>query len=108
MEYVQFEEFKKIKMKIGKIVSAEKVEGSDKLIKLKVSFGNEEKICVAGIAEWYKPEELIGKKFVFVVNLVPKKIFGIKSEAMILAALKGDKLSLITIDKEIDEGSEVS
>ena len=107
MEYISYEEFKKIKMRVGKVVEAKKVEGSEKLLELKVDFGDEQKIGIAGIAKWYKPEDLIGKKFVFVVNLLPKKMLNRTSEVMILAAVKNENLSLITIDKDIEEGSEV-
>ncbi len=109
MSEISFSDFAKIELKVGRVVQAERVEGSDKLIKMEVDFGNEDKrIVVAGIANKYSPEELLWKEFVFVTNLERKKIFGIESQAMILAAEdKEGNLALVTLDKEIEEGAKV-
>lgn len=106
--FVKYEDFAKLDLRVGKVIEASKVGGSEKLLKLIVDFGGEKRQVISGIAKWYKPEELIGKKFVFVFNLERKKIFGLESQAMILASQKDDKLSLVTIDKDIEEGSKVS
>ncbi len=105
---ISFDDFKKIDLKTAKILTAEKIEGSNKLLKLKVDLGSEKRQLVAGIAEDYKPEELPGKKILMVTNLEPAEIFGVKSEGMLLAASsdQGD-LSLATVDKDIVEGSKV-
>ena len=105
---MNIEEFQKIDLRIGKIIVAEKVENSDKLLRLEVDFGNEWRQIVSGIANYYKPEELIGKKVAFVFNLEPKIIKGIESQGMILAAgnENGD-LALLIPDKEIKEGTKI-
>jgi len=109
MAEIPFSEFAKIEFRVGRVVGAEKIEGSDKLIKMEVDFGNGDKrIVVAGIAKKYSVEELLWKEFVFVTNLERKKIFGIESQAMILAAEdKEGNLALVTLDKEIEEGARV-
>ena len=109
MAEIPFSKFAKIELKVGRVVGAEKIEGSDKLIKMEVDFGNGDKrIVVAGIAKKYSAEELVGREFVFVTNLERKRIFGIESQAMILAAEdKEGNLALVTLDKEIEEGARV-
>jgi methionyl-tRNA synthetase len=108
---MNIEEFQKIDLRIGKIIVAEKVENSDKLLRLKVDFGNEWRQIVSGIANYYKPEELIGKKATFVFNLEPKMIKGIESQGMILAAEdENGNLALLVPDKEnkeIKEGAKI-
>lgn len=86
MEYVTFDEFKKMDLRVGEILKAEKVEGTQKLLKLEVDIGTEKRTMVAGIADEYSPESLVGKKLVVIVNLKPAVIRGIESQAMLLAA----------------------
>ena len=105
---IGIEDFLKVDLRIAKVISAEKVEGSEKLLKLTVSLGNEERTIVAGIAKYYSPEELVGKKIVIVANLKPRKIFGIESQGMLLAASDGEKLSVIVPDRDIPEGAKLS
>lgn len=106
---ISFEDFKKLDLRIGRVIEAERIEGSRNLIKLKVDFGSEKRIAVSGIAQWYKPEDLIGKKYAFILNLERKKFFGIESECMILAAEdgKGDVV-LISPEKDVEEGSRIT
>ena len=92
---------------MAKVLEAEEVEGSDKLLKLKVSLGLEERQIVAGIKKYYKPEELIGKKIVIVANLKPAKLKGIESQGMVLAAGDGDIVRVLTVDDEIELGADV-
>lgn len=108
METINFEDFIKIDLRIGKIIEAEKVEGSTKIIKTIVDLGEEKKQVLAGIGEFYTPEELIDKVVAVVVNLSPKKIMGFDSEGMILAVKDGESLSLLGTDKEIKIGSKIS
>jgi methionyl-tRNA synthetase len=105
---VSYEEFSKLDLRIAEILEVEKIEGSNKLLKLRVDIGKEKRQLVAGISKYYSPEELIGKKLIMVANLEPATIFGVESNGMILAASndKGD-LSLSTIEKDIDNGSRV-
>ncbi len=107
-EYIAIDDFTKIKMRVGKVLEAEKVEKSDKLLKLKVSLGDEERTIVSGIAQYYEPQELIGKNVIVLTNLKPRKIFGIESHGMLLAAKDGERLTVLTTDKDVEVGSPVS
>ncbi len=102
---VSFEDFKKLEIRIGKILSAEKIEGADRLLKLEVDFADYKRQIVSGIAEFYKPEDLLGKECPFVVNLEPRTIMGVESQGMILAAGIPDGVALLHPDKEIPPGS---
>lgn len=95
---ITFDDFGKIDLRVAKILTAEKVKKSRKLIKMTVSLGNEERTVVSGIAEHYKPEELIGKQVIFVANLKPAKLMEIESQGMILAASLDGKLVVPTVD----------
>jgi len=108
MEMINFEDFIKIDLRIGKIIEAERVEGSSKIIKTIVDLGEEKRQILAGIGEFYAPEELINKIVAVVVNLSSKKIMGMDSEGMILAVKDDDNLSLLGVDKEIKIGSKIS
>jgi len=104
---IAIEDFAKIKLCIGKVVTAEGVPGSKKLLKLLVDLGDEKRQVVAGIAAHYRPEELIGKSIVVVANLKPAKLMGIESQGMVLAASTEGTLSLIGPDKDMSPGSVV-
>jgi len=104
---IKFEDFKKLDLRVGKIVEAEKVEGSEKLIKLKVDIGEEERQLVAGIGKNYSPEDLIEKEIIVLANLEPKVLFGIESQGMLLAAEDGENIALLMPDKEVKPGSRV-
>ena len=133
MDTISFDDFKKLEIRIGKIISAEKVEGSDKLLKLEVDFGlvpviaseakqsndeiassraprNDEIITrqiIAGIAQFYAPEALVGKECPFAYNLAPRILKGLESQGMILCASENDNPILLHPDKEISPGSVV-
>ncbi len=86
-EPITIDDFKKVEIKIGEIKSAEKIEGSDKLLKLIVNFGDHDRQVLSGIAAYFpNPEELVGKRAPFVTNLAPRIMMGLESQAMILAA----------------------
>lgn len=106
--YVKFEDFQKLDIRIGRILKAERVDGADKLLKLDVDLGIEKRTIVAGIAESYKPEELIGREAPFIVNLEPRTIRGIESKGMILAASAGGKPVILGPEKEVEPGTKVS
>jgi methionyl-tRNA synthetase len=106
-ESIGIEDFTKADLRVGKIISAERVEKSDKLVKLKVDIGTEPRQVVAGIGKSYTPEELMGKTVVIVTNLKPAKLMGIESQGMLLAASSGDALAVVTFDREIKPGSRV-
>lgn len=106
METISFEDFKKLDIRIGKIISAERVGGYEKLLKLKVDFNSEERQIIAGIGKFYEPESLINKECPFVFNLETKVIAGLESRGMILAV--DDKGPVLLYpDKEVNPGSSV-
>ena len=104
---ITFDDFQKLDIKIGTIIEAEKVEGADKLLKLTVDISEEKRTLVAGIAEDYKPEDIIGKQIPILTNLEPKKLRGIESQGMILAVDVEGKATLIHPDKKVPNGSKV-
>lgn len=108
MSEVSFEEFSRIDVRVGKIVDAQPVPGSKKLIKMMIDIGGEVRPSVAGIGESYTPEQLKSKLVAVVTNLKPRKVFGIESKVMILAALDGSKISIVQPDKEVSVGSKVT
>ncbi len=107
MDSITFEDFKKIEIRIGKIVSAEKVENADRLLKLQVDFGDFQRQIVSGIAESFTPEELVGKKLPFIVNLEYRKFKGEESQGMLMAIDAGEKTVLLEPSSDVTEGTEV-
>ena len=107
--YIEYDDFKKVEIRIGEIVSAEPVEGSEKLLRLIVRFGEEERQILSGIAKWKSPEDLVGKKVPFVINLKPRSMMGLESNGMILAVNDADQnFSLLEVDSSVASGSHVS
>ncbi len=107
-EMIAIDDFGKIKLKTAKVLEAEKVEGADKLLRLQIEVGGQKRQLVAGIAQFYKPEEVVGRTIVIVANLKPAKIRGIESCGMLLAAKDGKTLKLISVDGgEFPSGSSV-
>lgn len=105
---ITYEEFSKTKLKVAEVISAERIKKSKKLLKLKVTVGNEERQIIAGIAASYEPEVVLNKKVIIVSNLKPAKLFGELSEGMLLAVEdKSGKLNLVEVDSDIISGSEV-
>lgn len=107
MDQITFEEFKKLEIKIGKILSAEKVENADKLLKLQVDFGDFKRQIVSGIAESFSTEELVGKKLPFIVNLEYRKFRGEESQGMLMAIDANGKTVLLEPSQNVDVGTEV-
>ncbi|MBM3206742.1 MAG: hypothetical protein FJZ43_03930 [Candidatus Staskawiczbacteria bacterium] len=108
---ISFDDFKKVEIKIGKIISAEKIESSNKLLKLQVDFGEANlpagRQVLAGIAKFYEPESLVGKLCPFVFNLEPKKMGELESQGMILAADSENGPVLMNPDKDVPPGSTI-
>ncbi len=104
---IKFEDFKKIDLRVGKIIQAEKVKNSEKLLRLEVDIGNEKRQLAAGLAKFYKPNDLIGKQIIVVANLEPKKIFGIESQGMLLAADVDGEPVILKPEKEVLLGSKI-
>jgi len=105
---IEFEQFANIKLVVAEILEAEKVPDADKLLKLQIDVGSDKRQIVAGIAQYYQPENLIGTKIIVVKNLKPAKIRGVESNGMLLAAKKGKKLFLVRPDGDIAVGASVS
>ena len=107
---IGIEDFAKVQMKVGVVLDSKPVEGADKLLVSQIKIGNETRQIVSGIAKYYAPSELIGKKVIVVTNLKPVKLRGVLSEGMILAAQDGDKLSVLSPERfdDISDGSSVS
>jgi methionine--tRNA ligase beta chain len=104
---INFDDFAKIEMRVGKIISAEPIEGSEKLLKLQVDFGEEARQILSGIAKWYTPEELVNKSAVFVTNLEPRMMMGLESQGMLLAAEGTEKPILIQPAEIVTPGSKL-
>jgi methionine--tRNA ligase beta chain len=105
---ISFEEFQKLDLRVGKVIEANQVAGSRNLIRMIVDFGAEKRQAVAGLLQWYKPESLVGKKCAFILNLQRRKLMGVESQCMILAA-EDDKGNVIILqpEKDIVEGSKI-
>jgi len=105
---ITIDDFGKVELRVAEIMEAEKVPKADKLLKLQIEIGEERRQIVAGIAEYYQPEGLVGKKIIVVINLLPAKLRGIESNGMLLAAKKKDRLTLLTVDSDIPSGAKIS
>lgn len=105
---IPFDEFQKLDIRVGKILEANQIPGSRNLIRMAVDFGVEKRQAVAGLLQWYKPEDLVGKKCAFILNLQRRKFMGVESQCMILAA-EDDKGNVVVLqpEKEIAEGSRI-
>ncbi|MGC7871641.1 methionine--tRNA ligase [Desulfosporosinus sp. SYSU MS00001] len=106
-EEISIEEFAKLDLRVGKVLSAEKVAKTDKLLKLEIEISGQVRTVVSGIAQHYAPEDLINKFVVVVANLKPAKLRGITSQGMILAASQGEVLEVLMLDKELPGGAQV-
>jgi methionine--tRNA ligase beta chain len=105
---ISFEEFQKLDLRVGKITEANQIPNSRNLIRLMVDFGTEKRQAVAGLLQWYKPQELVGKKCVFILNLQKRKVMGVESQCMILAAEDNEgNVVVLQPDKDIAEGSRI-
>ncbi len=104
---IGIDDFAKSDIRVGEVKACEKVKKSKKLLKFDIDDGMGGRVIVSGIAQYYKPEELVGKKVLFVANLKPVKLCGVESQGMILSAEKGDSLTLITVDNAIENGSKI-
>lgn len=104
---VKFSDFQKLDIAIVRIISVESIEKSTRMLKLKVFTGEEERVVVAGLGGQYDPDELVGQKVVMLMNIEPRRILGIESRGMILAAEDGAIVSLLKPDKDVSEGSKI-
>lgn len=107
-ETIPFEQFESLDIRVGKVIECEKVKKSKKLLKFLIADGAENRTIVSGIAQYYDPEQLIGKQVCYIANLAPRTINGIESQGMILSAVNfDDSLSVVTVDREVATGSQV-
>ena len=110
-DVITIDDFAKIDLRVAVVLAAERVPKTDKLLKLDLDLGNEQRTIVSGIAQFYEPEALVGRRIVIVANLKPAKLRGVESRGMLLAAggrAEGQDLGLITLDKDIPPGTRVS
>ncbi len=105
---VSFNDFKRLDLRVGEVISVESVPNADKLYVLQVDIGGKQVQLVAGLRPFYKEDEIKGKKIVVVANLDPAKIRGLDSEGMLLAASEKDNVSLLTVDRDMPVGSLIS
>ena len=107
-EEISFDEFQKLDLRIGKIIEATHIPNSKKLIKIIVDFGSEKRQAVAGLLKYYLPEELVGKKCVFLLNLQRRVLAGVESQCMVLAAEDTEgNVTVLMPEKDIVEGSKI-
>ncbi|MCW9054821.1 MAG: methionine--tRNA ligase subunit beta [Candidatus Pacebacteria bacterium] len=104
---ISFDDFKKVEIRLGKVISAERVPETDKLIRLEVDLGDEKRQIVSGIAEYTTPEDLVGRTFPFVTNLEPRIIKGLESNGMILAASNDAGFSFLEPSSAIAPGTRI-
>jgi len=117
---ISFEEFKKLDIRVAKVIEVERVKDSKNLLRLEIDLGEDStnpppfqpsarplRQIVAGIAQFYKPEDLIGKEIIVIANLEPKTLFGLKSQGMLLAAEDGEQPVLLIPDKEVPPGTKI-
>ena len=105
---ISFEDFQKLDLRIGKIIAANQIPGSRNLLRLIVDFGTEQRQAVAGLLQWYEPKELVDKKCVFLTNLQKRKVMGVESQCMVLAAEdENGNVVFLQPEKEVAEGSKI-
>ncbi len=102
---ISIDDFAKVDLRVALVKEAEKVKGADRLLKLQLDLGSETRTVVAGVAQHYTPESLVGKQVIVVANLAPVKLRGVISSGMILAASEGDRLGVLTVEKELLPGT---
>ncbi len=108
MDQISYDEFRKMDLRVAQITEAERVPGATKILKLKIDIGTEQRQMIAGIAETYAPEDLVGKRLIVIVNLKPAVIRGIESQAMLLAAITADNKAVVPFfDRDIPAGAVV-
>ncbi len=105
---IQYDDFAKLDIRIGRVIAAEKVAETDKLIKCTIDFGDlGERTIVSGIAEWKTPEELVGKRLPYIVNLAPRTLKGVESQGMLLAASYEAGVALLEPERDVPPGTKL-
>lgn len=106
-DYIEFDEWEKLDIRVGKVLECEPVKKSKKLLRFTLEVGSETRQILSGISQFHKPEELIGKNVVFIANLKPRKMMGLESHGMILSAEYQDKLTVLTTLNDVQSGAEI-
>ncbi len=106
-DYIEFDEWEKLDIRVGKVLECEPVPKSKKLLRFVLEVGNEKRQILSGISQFHNPAELIGKNVVFIANLKPRKMMGYDSCGMILSAEHGDNLTVLTTLKDVQSGAEI-
>ena len=105
---INLEELQKVELRVGTVLSAEPVAGSEKLLKLKIDLGTEQREILSGIAKYYSPEEIVDKQVVIVANLEPRQMMGMESQGMLLAASESEgRAVVLTVEKSVAPGSSI-
>ncbi len=107
MDDISYDDFSKLDLRVAKIISTERIPDKSRIIKGRISLGDQERDVIIGGAQFYEPEDLIGKTVIVVANLEPKKMAGVKSNAMLLAADIDDKPFWLTVDDDVPEGTKI-
>ena len=107
MTHVTYDDFAKLDLRVAKIIRIEEIPGKSKIVKGLIEMGQENREVIIGGAEYYNPEELVNKKVIIVANLVPKKIAGIESNAMLLAADVNDRPFWLTVSEDVPLGTKI-
>jgi methionyl-tRNA synthetase len=108
MKEISFNEFQELDLRVGKVLVAEDVAGSRNLIRMDVDFGTEKRQVIAGLKQYYKAEDLVGNKYMFIMNLEKRKMMGLESQAMIFAADDGKgNIVLMKPEKDVEVGSRI-
>ena len=105
---INLEELQKVELRVGTVLAAEPVAGSEKLLKLKIDLGTEQREILSGIAKYYSPEEIVDKQVVIVANLEPRQMMGMESQGMLLAASESEgRAVVLTVEKSVAPGSSI-
>ena len=106
-DYIEFDEWEKLDIRVGKVLECEPVKKSKKLLRFTLEVGSEKRQILSGISQFHKPEELIGKNVIFIANLKPRKMMGLESCGMILSAEYNDSLTVLTTLNDVQSGAEI-
>ena len=105
---ISIDDFRKVELRVAEILEAKRVPGADKILELRIKIGDETRSLAAGIAQHYAPEALVGRKIVVVANLEPRRVRGVESQGMLLAASHDGRVVLLGVDGDVPSGSPVS
>lgn len=108
MDYISIDDFKRLDIRVGEILSATRVPGTDKLIELEVDIGSEARHLITGIYPLYRPVDLVGRRIIVLANLQPRRVKGVESQGMLLAAEWDGEIGLLTLDKDAPSGARIT